>query len=189
MVHPSARTESGSSSRPARMIVVNTTGTRAVRSSAARSDDSDCSEARTSMRHSNARWNEGLPRAAGSRWIARRWWRPCVVAEGHMTDACSAREYAIAATPGSTSPESSSRRTRRDPSVNSTAVSSPYEKTRGQRDDSQIGRGSEGSGEVLNRRSVCLQTCESVLLNTLRYRHHHRLLVVDSWDPCDGSCI
>ena len=65
MVRPSARTASGSPSRPARMIVVKTTRTRAVRSSAARSDDSDCSESRMSMRRSNDRWR----RATESRWV------------------------------------------------------------------------------------------------------------------------
>ena len=138
MVRPSARMASGSSSRPARMIVVNTTRARAVRSSAAQSDDNDASESRTSMRHSNARWNNGLPRAAGSRWIARRWRRPCVGSEGHMSGASSAREYAIATSAGSTSPESSSRRTSRDPAANSAAASAPNETTRGQRGDSQI---------------------------------------------------
>ena len=47
--------------------------------------------------------------------------------------------------------------------------------------------GSEGSGELLSRRFGCRETCESVLLNTLRYRHNHRLLVVDALDPCDGA--
>ena len=141
MVRLAARTASGSSSRPARMIVVNTTRTRAARSSAARNDDSGCSESRTSMRHSSARWNDGLPRAAGSRWIARRWSRPCVVSEGYMSDASSAREYPIAASPGPTSSESSSRRSSRDPSVSSAAASTQYETPSGLGDDSQIGRG------------------------------------------------
>ena len=187
MVCPSARTASGSSSRPARMIVVNTTRARAVRSSAARSDDSDGSESRTSMRHSNARWNEGLRRAAGSRWITRRWRRPCVVSEGNMSNASSARERTTTASPGSTSPESWSRRTSRDPPASSAAASSPYETTRGREDDSQSGRGSERSGDLASRRFGCHQTFESVLLNTLQYRHRHRLLVVDAFGPCDSA--
>ena len=138
MVRPSARTASVSSSRPARMIVVNTTRARAVRSSAAQSDDNDASESRTSMRHSNARWNEGLLKAAGSRWIARQWSRPCVVSVGHMSDASSARERTTAESPSPTSPESSSRRTSRRPSASSATASSPYETTRGPRGDSQI---------------------------------------------------
>ena len=141
MVRQSARTASGSSSRPARMIVAKTTRTRAARSSTGQSDDSGYSESRTSMRHSNARWNDGLPRAAGSRWIARRWRRPCVVSDGHMSDASSAREYVIAASPSPTSPEFPSRRTSRDPAANSAAESLPYETTRCRRDDSQIERG------------------------------------------------
>ena len=40
---------------------------------------------------------------------------------------------------------------------------------------------------MASRRSNCHQTCESVLLQTLRYRHHHRLLVVDELDPCDAA--
>ena len=76
--------------------------------SAFSSDDSDCSESRTSMRHSNTRWNNGLPRAAGSRWIAGRWKRQRVVSEGHMLVASSARERTRAASPSPTSPESSS---------------------------------------------------------------------------------
>ena len=46
----------------------------------------------------------------------------------------------------------------------------------------------EGSGELQSRRFGCHQTCESVLLVTPRYRHHHRLLVVDALDTCDGAC-
>ena len=121
--------------------VVSVQHAAAAVGSAFSSDDSDCSESRTSMRHSNARWNDGLPRAAGSRWIARRWRRPCGVTDRHMSNASSAREYAIAASPGSTSPKSSSRRTTRDPAANSVAASSPYETTRGRRGDSQIERG------------------------------------------------
>ena len=44
------------------------------------------------------------------------------------------------------------------------------------------------SGDLASRRFGCHQTCESVLLNTLRHRHHHRLLVVDALGPCDGAC-
>ena len=58
-----------------------------------------------------------------------------------MSDARSARVYAIAASPGSTSPESSCRRTNRDPPASSAAATSPYETTRGRRGDSQIRRG------------------------------------------------
>jgi hypothetical protein len=43
------------------------------------------------------------------------------------------------------------------------------------------------SGDLANRRLDCHQTRESVLLNTLRYRHHHKLLVVDMLDPCVGA--
>ena len=46
----------------------------------------------------------------------------------------------------------------------------------------------EGSGDLVGGRFGRHQTCESVLLNTLRYRHHYRLLVVDALDPCDGAC-
>jgi hypothetical protein len=49
-------------------------------------------------------------------------------------------------------------------------------------------KGSEDSVELLSGRFGCHQTCESVLLNTLRYRHHYRLLVVDALGPCDGAC-
>jgi hypothetical protein len=84
-------------------------------------------------------------RAAVSRWIARRWRRPCVGSEGHMSNASSAREYAIAPSPGSTSNESSSRRTGRDPSASSVAASSPYETSRGRRGDSQIVRGARAA--------------------------------------------
>jgi hypothetical protein len=59
---------------------------------------------------------------------------------------------------------------------------------RGRRDDSQIVSGSEGRGELASRRFSCRQACESALLNTVRYRHHHRLLVVDALGPCDGAC-
>ena len=187
MVRPSTRTASGSSSRPARMIVVYTTRTRAVRSSAARSDDSDCSESRTRMRHSNERWNDGLPRAAGSRRIARWWSRPSVVCDGHMSGASSARERATAESQSPTSPESASRRTRRDPSVNSVAASSPYETTRGRIGDSQIGRGSWTAVTWQVDDSAVTRHVRVSLLNTLRYLHHHRLLVVHAFGSCDGA--
>ena len=48
-------------------------------------------------------------------------------------------------------------------------------------------KGMEGSGDLVSRRFDRHQTCESVLMNTLRYRHHHRLLVVDALDTCDGA--
>jgi hypothetical protein len=41
---------------------------------------------------------------------------------------------------------------------------------------------------LVGGRFGCRQTCESVLLNTWRYRHHFRLHVVDALDPCDGTC-
>ena len=41
---------------------------------------------------------------------------------------------------------------------------------------------------MASRRFSCHQACESVLLNRVRNRHHHRLLVVDALDPCDGAC-
>ena len=52
-------------------------------------------------------------------------------------------------------------------------------------------KGSEGRGDVTSRQLGGHQRHESVLLNTLRYRHHHRLLVVDALDPCDRarSCL
>ena len=62
------------------------------------------------------------------------------------------------------------------------------------RDDERTARrqpdrkGVVGSGKLLSRRFGCHQTFESALLETLRYRHHHRLLVVDTLDPCDGAC-
>jgi hypothetical protein len=48
--------------------------------------------------------------------------------------------------------------------------------------------GSEDSGDLASRRFGRYQTCESVVMNTLRYRHHFRLLVVDALDSCDGAC-
>ena len=50
------------------------------------------------------------------------------------------------------------------------------------------GEGIDGSGELASRRFGCQQTYESVLLNTLRYHHHHRLLIVGALDTCDGAC-
>ena len=47
--------------------------------------------------------------------------------------------------------------------------------------------GSEDGGDLVSRRFGSHQTCESVLLSTLRYRHHNRLFVVDALDPCDGA--
>jgi hypothetical protein len=41
-------------------------------------------------------------------------------------------------------------------------------------------KSSEGSGELASRRFSSHQTCESAVLETRRYRHHHRLLVVDA---------
>jgi hypothetical protein len=105
-----------------------------------------------------------------------------------MSAASSARERTTTASPSPTSPESSSRRTSRDPAANSVAVSSPNETTRRRRGNSQIERGSEDSGDLVTRRFGCHQTCESALLHTRRYRHHHRLLVVDALDPCGGAC-
>ena len=137
------------------------------------------------MRHSNARWNDGLPRAAGSRWIPRRYRRPSDVSEGHMSDASSARECAIAASPGSTSQESSSdeRAEIRQRAVQLTR----------RRDDERTERrepdrkGDEDIGELQSRRFGYHQTCESVLLNTRRCRHHHRRHAVDAVGPRDGA--
>ena len=47
--------------------------------------------------------------------------------------------------------------------------------------------GGEDGGDLVGGRFGCRQTCTSVLLNTLRYRQHHRLLSVDALDPCDGT--
>ena len=163
MVGPSTRSVSGSSSRPARMIVMNTTRTRAVRSSAARSDDSDCSESRTSMRHSNARWNDGLPRAAGSRWIARRWRRSCAVSRGTHVKRKLSEGVCDSSVAKSDVPrilESTNKPRSVSEQCSCLVAVRDEQRTERQQPDT---KGSEGRGELPSRRFGCHQTCESVL--------------------------